>query len=164
MKNVSCTIGNFFHLVSKMKLLSFRKWWTKSSLACPLFGATLMIILSKIQHEHVRHLQAIFEELWRWGLRLHNGKCKFFHDCLAYLGHMIIPKSLRMQEAKVDVLQKIPAPIDVPKLHTFLGLAKYYYQFIKNINLIAKSFTRLTSKDQPWISGHEQQQAFETLK
>ena len=50
-----------------------------------------MIIFSKKSQEHVRQLQIIFERLWRWGLRLHHGKCKFFHDRLAYLGHMIIP-------------------------------------------------------------------------
>jgi hypothetical protein len=35
-----------------------------------------VIIFSKT--EHVRHLQAVFERLRRWGLRLHQGKCKFF--------------------------------------------------------------------------------------
>ena len=44
-----------------------------------------VIILSKTPHEHVKHLQAVFE-------RLHGGKCvstmpsASFHDRLAYLG------------------------------------------------------------------------------
>ena len=50
-----------------------------------------VIILSKTPHEHVRHLQAVFERLRRQEFRLHHGKYKFFHDQLAYLGHMIIP-------------------------------------------------------------------------
>ena len=63
-----------------------------------------VIIYSKTPQEHVRHLQAVFERLRRWGLRLHHGKCNFFHDQLAYLGHMIIPRGLGMQQAKVDAL------------------------------------------------------------
>ena len=69
-----------------------------------------------------------------------------------------------MQQAKVDALQKIPAPVDVPRLRAFLGLANYYRRFVKNFSLIAKPLTILTSKDQPWTWGREQQQAFETLK
>lgn len=123
-----------------------------------------VIIFSSSPQDHVRHLQAVFERLWQWGLRLHHGKCKFFHDRLPYLGHMIVPGGLGVQQAKVDALQRIPAPIDVSRLRAFLGLANYYRRFVKNFSLIAKPLTILTGKDQPWTWGHEQQQAFDTLK
>ncbi len=69
-----------------------------------------------------------------------------------------------MQQAKVDVLQKISTPVNVPRLRVFLGLANYYRQFVKNFSLIAKPLTILTSKDQPWTWDREQQHAFEILK
>ena len=50
------------------------------------------------------------------------------------------------------------------RLRTFLGLANYYRQIVKNFSLIAKPFTILMSKDQQWTWGREQQHAFETLK
>ena len=123
-----------------------------------------VIIFCKTPQEHVRHLQAVFEWLRWWGLHLHHGKCKFYDDRLAYLSHMIILRGLGVQQAKVDGLQKISAPVDVPRLRAFLGLANYYRRFVKNFNLIAKPLTILTSKDQPWTWYCEQQQAFETLK
>ena len=64
----------------------------------------------------------------------------------------------------MDALQKIPAPVDVPRLRAFLGLTNYYRRFIKNFSLIAKPLTILTNKDQPWTWGREQQHAFKTLK
>ena len=73
-----------------------------------------VIIFSSGPQEHVRHLQAVFHRLLELGLRLHHGKCKFFHDWLPYLGHMIILGDLGVQQAKVDALQKILAPSDVP--------------------------------------------------
>ena len=85
-----------------------------------------VIIFSKTPQKHVRHLLAVFKRLRWWGLRLHHGKCKFFHDRLVYLGHMIIPGGLGVQRAKVDALEKIPAPVDVPRLCAFLGLANYH--------------------------------------
>ena len=123
-----------------------------------------MIIFSKTPHDHVKHLQTVFECLQWWELRLHHGNSKFFHDQLAYLSHMIIPRGLGVQQVKVDVLQKIPAPIDMLRLRAFLGLANYCRRFVKNFSLIAKLLTILTSKDQPWTWGREQQQEFETLK
>jgi hypothetical protein len=123
-----------------------------------------VIIFSNSPHNHVRHLQAVFERLQRWGLRLHHDKCKFFHDQLSYLGHMIVPGGLGVQQAKVDTLHKIPTPSNVPRLQVFLGLANYYRRFVKNFSLIAKPLTILTGKDQPWIWSREQQQAFDTLK
>ena len=123
-----------------------------------------VIIFSYSPHDHVRHLQAVFERLQRWGFRLHHGKCNFFHDQLSYLGNMIVPSGLGVQQAKVDALHKIPIPSDVPRLRAFLGLANYYRRFVKNFSLIAKPLTILTGKDQPWIWSWEQQQAFDTLK
>ena len=123
-----------------------------------------VIIFNKTPQEHVKHFQAVFERLRRWKLRLHHGKCKFFHDRLGYLGHMIIPGGLRVQQAKVDALQSIPTPVNVPRLCAFLGVAKYYSQFVKNFSLIAKPLIILTNNDQTWTWDRAQQHAFETLK
>ena len=95
---------------------------------------------------------------------MHHGKCKFFHSRLPYLGHMIVPGGLGVQQAKVDALQRILAPIDESRLRAFLGLANYYRRFVKNFSLIAKPLTILKEKDQPWTWGLEKQQAFDTLK
>ena len=57
-----------------------------------------------------------------------------------------------------------PAPSDVSRLRTFLGLANYYHRFVKNFSLIAKPLTILTKKDQPWTWEPEREQAFATLK
>ena len=85
-----------------------------------------VIIFSRIPQEHVRHVKAVFERLQRWRLRFYHGKCKFSHDRLAYLGHMINLGGLGVQQAKVDALQKLPTPVNVPRLYVFLGLANYY--------------------------------------
>ena len=85
-----------------------------------------VIIFSDTLKEHVGHLRQVFERFRAWGLRLHHGKCKFFHNKLAYLGHMITPGGLGVQEAKVAALNMIPIPGDVPRLRAFMGLANYY--------------------------------------
>ena len=50
-----------------------------------------IIIFNNTPKEHVRHLRPVLKWLRQWGLRLHHGKCKIFHDGLVYLGHKLIP-------------------------------------------------------------------------
>ena len=56
-----------------------------------------MITFRKTPLEHVKHLQAIFEQLLWKGLYLQHDKCKVFYDRQAYLGHMIILPNLWVQ-------------------------------------------------------------------
>nr|PNR33690.1 hypothetical protein PHYPA_023506 [Physcomitrium patens] len=68
---------------------SFRESWVQTW--CQELLAAGLIELSNGKYAcHVKHLQAVFEKLRQWGLRLHHGKCKFFYDRLPYLGHMIV--------------------------------------------------------------------------
>jgi hypothetical protein len=55
-------------------------------------------IFSYRPKKHVKHLQQVFERLQAWGLYLHHGKCKFFHDHLLYLRHMIAPRGLECKK------------------------------------------------------------------
>ncbi len=123
-----------------------------------------VIIFSDTPEEHVKHLQQVFERLQHWGLRLHHGKCKFFHDKLPYLGHMITPGGLGVQEAKVEALNRIPIPRDVSRLRAFIGLANYYRRFVRGFSHMAKPLTLLTRAGQEWIWGPDQEKAFEALK
>ena len=109
-----------------------------------------VIIFSSTFQEHVKHFQAVFERLQQWDLRLHHGKCKFFHDRLAYPGHMIVQGGLSVQQAKVDTFQEIHASSDVSQLKVFLSLVNYYRWFVKNFSLTAKPLTILTRKDHSW--------------
>ena len=66
--------------------------------------------------------------------------------------------------AKVEALDKIPIPRDVPRLRAFLGLANYYRRFVRNFSIIAKPLTQLTRTGQEYKWGPAQDVAFEALK
>ncbi|GJY74149.1 putative reverse transcriptase domain-containing protein [Tanacetum coccineum] len=50
------------------------------------------------------------------------------------------------------------------KIRSFLGLAGYYRRFIANFSKIAKPLTSLTQKNQKYVWGVKQEEAFQTLK
>jgi hypothetical protein len=100
-----------------------------------------IIVFSTSRKKHRAHLTEVFARLRLHGLKLHPGKCKFYCDCIEYLGHMIYPGGLGMVASKVEVVMSIPKPKDMSRLWAFLGLYNYYRKFVKTFSTIAKPLT-----------------------
>ncbi|CAM6090633.1 unnamed protein product [Calypogeia fissa] len=96
--------------------------------------------------EHRTDLQTVFERFRTHGLRLHPGKSKFFQEQVEYLGHVIYPGGLGVQQTKVLAITLIPRPTDVSKIRAFVGLANYYRRYVKGFNQIVKPFQELKAQ------------------
>ena len=65
---INCIIGSFFHLASRMHLLSFKEWWTKFSFAFPLLSVILMMwSFSAKYHRSMWHICKSFLSGWGRG-------------------------------------------------------------------------------------------------
>ena len=62
---------------------------------------------------------------------------------LTFLGHHISTKGIRSLEDKVHVVQEFPRPTTQRKLHEFLGLIKFYHQFLNHEAAILKPLNDL---------------------
>lgn len=51
------------------------------------------------------------------------------------LGHLISLKVIEVDKAKIDVIDKLPPPINVKGIRSFLGLAGFYRQFLFKTSL-----------------------------
>ncbi|GJX23816.1 putative reverse transcriptase domain-containing protein [Tanacetum coccineum] len=71
---------------------------------------------------------------------------------------------IHVDPSKIEVVKNWKAPRTSTKIHSFLGLARYYRRFIKNFSKIAKSLTILTQKCKTFDWGEEQEFAFQNLK
>nr|GEU53833.1 reverse transcriptase domain-containing protein [Tanacetum cinerariifolium] len=80
------------------------------------------------------------------------------------LGHKISMQGIEVEKAKVDVITKLPHPITVNGIRSFLGHACFYRRFIKNFSKIARPITRLLEKDTPFIFSQVCVEAFQILK
>jgi hypothetical protein len=69
---------------------------------------------------------------------------------------VIYPGGLGVQQAKVEVIARISRPTDVSRVRAFMGLANYYYRYVKGVNVMAKPFNML-KLDQEWQWGDEQE-------
>ncbi len=122
------------------------------------------MVYSDTVEEHQIHLQIMFERLKVHGLRLHLKKCKFFQESVKYLGHVIYPGGLGVQQAKVEAIACISRPTDVSRVCTFMGFANYYRKYVKGFNAMVNPLNMLLKLDQEWQWGDEQERAFVKLK
>ena len=63
------------------------------------------------------------------------------------LGHRISEKGIEVDRAKVEVIERLPLPISVKSVRSFLGHVGFYQRFFKDFSKIAHSLCKLLEKD-----------------
>jgi hypothetical protein len=85
-----------------------------------------IIIFSKMEEEHEKHLRLVLEKLRSNQLYTKFSKCEFWLTEVAFLGHFISARGVSVDPSKVrDVLNWMP-PTNISEIQSFLGLAGYY--------------------------------------
>ena len=123
-----------------------------------------ILIYSDNPAEHRRHVKEVLRRLRANGLYAAEKKCFFHQDKVEFLGFILSPEGLSMDEAKVKVIQDWPEPRKVKDVQSFLGFANFYRRFIQDYSKITVPLTRLTRKGTPWAWTEPCQQAFDELK
>ena len=80
------------------------------------------------------------------------------------LGHLVSERGIEVDKAKIDVIERLPPPVNVKGIRNFLGHAGFYRRFIKDFSQIARPLTNLLAKDAPFEFMNECLPAFEILK
>ena len=80
------------------------------------------------------------------------------------LEHKISKRGIEVDKAKLDVLDKLPPPVNVKGIRNFLGHAVLYRRFIKDFSKIAKPLSNLLNKEAVFAFNEECLEAFNTLK
>jgi hypothetical protein len=123
-----------------------------------------ILIFSKTEEEHEKHLRMILEKLGSNQLYAKFSKCEFWLTEVAFLRHVISVGGVSIDPRKVkDMLNWMP-PMNASEIQSFLGLAGYYRRFIKDFSKIAKPMTRLLEKNKDFNWTEECQASFEDLK
>src|SRR5215468_3274390 len=123
-----------------------------------------ILIYSDDMAKHRSHVREVLKRLRANGLFASEKKCVFHKSRVEFLGFILSPQGLSMDEEKVKVIQEWPPPHKVKDVQSFLGFANFYSCFIHDYSQIAIPLTRLTRKSTEWAWTDECQHAFDSLK
>ena len=80
------------------------------------------------------------------------------------LGHLVSERGIEVDKAKIEVIEKLPPPVNVNGIRSFLGHAGFYRWFINDFSQIARPLTNLLAKNAPFEFTDECLKSFHILK
>jgi hypothetical protein len=75
-----------------------------------------ILIYSKSLNEHIEHLRAVFCALRKTRLFANLEKCTFCTDRAAFLGYVVTPQGIEVDEAKTEAIKSRPIPATLTQL------------------------------------------------
>ncbi|XP_038894606.1 uncharacterized mitochondrial protein AtMg00860-like [Benincasa hispida] len=110
------------------------------------------------------NLEAILTRCEETNLVLNWKKCHFMMTEGIVLGHKVSKAGLEVDEAKIDVIAKLPPSSNVKALRSFLGHVGFYRRFVKGFSQIARPLSALLEANRPYDFNEDCCDVFETLK
>ena len=112
-----------------------------------LFYLDDIILFSSTWEVHLARLRQVFERLRHANLKLGADKCTFAAKEVNYLGHRVTEEGLLPDSSLLAAIREIPPPKTATEVRSFLGLAGYYWRYVKGFAAIAAPLHALTQKD-----------------
>jgi hypothetical protein len=123
-----------------------------------------ILIFSKNLEDHERDVKEVLQRLASNQLFCKLSKCSFHVDTVDYLGLVISPNGISMEEKKVQAIKEWPAPQNVKQIQSFLGFANFLHRFVPNYSTLARPLHNQTHKDAKWEWGPREQESFQAIK
>jgi len=122
-----------------------------------------ILIYSGSVEEHLTHLEVSFQVFLDHQFVLKLSKCFFAQSQVEYLGHLVSHEGVQLVASKVEAIHQWPVPQSTKVVYNFLGLARFYQQFIKSYATIVAPLVKITMLERfQW--SNQAQAAFEHLK
>ena len=114
--------------------------------------------------ECLGNLTMVVKMFMETNLVLNWEKCHFMVRESIVLGHHISGKGIEVNQAKVEVIEKLLPPTSIKGVRSFLGHAGFCRRFIRDFSKISKPLSNLLMQGIPFDFNDSCMKAFETLK
>jgi hypothetical protein len=122
-----------------------------------------LLVCSVDIKQHVHHLEAVYDLLYKHGLVLSKPKLCWIQTKIEYLGMILSQGRVELQDHVLKKLTEFPDEIlDTKQLQRFLGCLNYIRQFYENQAQDVRILQRRLSKTLPW--NHKMTQAVQIIK
>ena len=92
----------------------------------------LNLVYSKTEEDHLRQLQAIFEQFHEHGLKLKPSKCSFLCKQITFLGHEISADGMMPGNLNLKGIVEMAPLANYTEVRRFLRMTGFFRRFIKN--------------------------------
>ncbi|KIM67430.1 hypothetical protein SCLCIDRAFT_45053, partial [Scleroderma citrinum Foug A] len=123
-----------------------------------------VIVHGKSREELTANVGEFLQRCRDEDLRLKISKSTFETQEIDFLGYKVKYGQYSPCPIKTAAIKDWPTPTNLKELRSFIGFCNFYRMFIANFSQIAHSLHLLTKKDQEYVWGEAQQQAFRELK
>jgi len=104
-------------------------------------------VFDKSYDQCLSHLDAALKRCTETNMILNWEKYHFMVTEGIVLGHKISGRGIQVDQAKIEVIEKLPPLVNVKGVRSFLGHAGFYQRFIKDFSKIAKPLYNLLVKE-----------------
>jgi hypothetical protein len=80
------------------------------------------------------------------------------------MGHIVSKRGIKVDRAKVELIENLLLPTSVKQIRSFLGHAGFYRHFIKDFSKISRPLYNLLAKDTPFHFDETCLEAFQKLR
>ena len=119
----------FMFLFMRSFFVISRKPWKKPFLTLTIasYPLSMMMLSSKVPtfSEHYQNVSSVLTPIHESGFTLKTDKCKFSHNTLPYLGHIIHHGQIRLDPSHVEAIVNLPLPKNPKTLTEFLRMAQF---------------------------------------
>ena len=107
-----------------------------------------VIIGTEAEEGYDELVKEVVKRLVENNLYVKSEECKWKVSEVRFLGVVIGPERIKMEEEKMKSVLDWPTPKCIKNIQKFLGLVNYYHQFIKDFTAIARPLHNMIKKDQ----------------
>lgn len=92
-----------------------------------------ILVHGKTSEELQKHTDAVLTVLREAGAKLNLQKCVFDQPTVKFLGHVLTREGLRIDEGKVNAIERIGKSENKVELLRLLGMLQYLQKFVPNL-------------------------------
>jgi hypothetical protein len=97
--------------------------------------------------EHFQHLEVMFFKLKEVNLKLNPNKCCFVTKNITFLGHVVNKEGTKLNPNKIEGVLHFLEPKTITNIRSFLGLTKYYRNYVRSYSQLVALLFELTNRD-----------------
>ena len=107
-----------------------------------------ILIIGHSEEDHQHKLHTVLQRLSEWGFRLRTEKCNLHMERIKFLGMIVHKGGIEPDPDRIQAIERMPPPTDIPTLRSFLGFVNYYGKFVPNLHSLKAPLEELLRKDQ----------------